>query len=285
MSQESVQQPIGEPTTPTPYPDGLVLHQVDGPTIYPEAYTGVRPAEVPDAWYHPLGFHYVSGDGYYGGYWMWYGPEWFQWEVAGLVLAFLAIVFIFGGASLALIYKVRPDLLRPSAALFAWSGVLLIALALVTIAEYQGDAEYTLAMLPIAGLILFLARPARSLLRGLVRYSLLTALFVFPDLIFFVLEPDYEWGHFELFATVAWVALAPLALWVEADKVTPSETKLRQRFLIAAGLFSLAHWFQTTNAPLEAMSFVHIGVAALGLAACTALLCKRVPPQRGSLVT
>lgn len=287
MSQESAQQPIGEPTTPTPYPDGLIIHHADGSTTYPEAYTGVRPIEVPDAWYHSFGFYYRPEDDYSLEYWEWYGPEWFDSEFTLYALFLLSVGFVFGGASLAMIYWLRRGLLRSVASVAAWSGLLLAALYIVTIAEYEGDSEFALAIPPLAGLLLFLARPARSLLRALLRYASLTLLVVFPEIILGVLDSEfYGISRFEFIAALSWVSLAPLALRFEADTVAPGEMILRHRFLVAAGLPPIAVWFSETHVEWIAMSMAHLVVAALGLAAWGAILLRNSdPPQRGAVAT
>jgi hypothetical protein len=282
-----MQTPQGEPTTPTPYPDGLIIHHADGTSTYPDAYTGVRPVEVPDAWYHSFGFYYRPEDEYSLEYWEWYGPEMFDSELAQYALFLLCVVFVFGGASLAVIYWLRRGLLRSVASLAAWSGLLLAALFIVTIAEYEGDSEFALAIPPIAGLLLFLARPARSLLRALLRYSSLTSLVVFPEIILGALDPEYYGiSRFELIAALSWAALAPLALRFEAGPVAPGEMILRNRFLVAAGFPPIAVWFSETHVEWTVMSMIHLVVAALGLAAWGAILLRNSdPPQRGVVVT
>jgi hypothetical protein len=285
MNPASMQQSTGDATTPTPYPDGLITHHADGTATYPEAYTGVRPVEPMDEWYHFFGFHYHTEDDYSWDMWSWGGLDWINWESVEQLFGLPMFTLLVGGMLFPLIYWARRDLFQPLVSLVAWSGILISAVLIMVSDNDMLEADGAQLIMPIATLLLVLNRPSRSFRTALLRYAVLTTLFAFPSMILAVLDPDTWMSQLYVFALVAWAAVTPLALRVGSTDGKPRAIRVRNGITFVAGFLPMALLLATDSFDAAAWKCSHLLVAALSLFAWISILRSGVPPQRGVLAT
>lgn len=263
----------GEPTTPTPYPDGLIVHHADGSVEYPEAYTGSIPAQPVDAWYQRLGFYHEPADEHFDGWWEWFGMNFLDWENVEPLGSILMYAFAWVGTLFAFIYWAKRDLLPLAAGILAWSGLLLSALILFS---WDEDGPFfTQLLIPIASLSLFLARPAKSRRWAYARYAMLTAALGFPDAILAVLGADIWWNGSFMYACMGWIALAPLALRIESQAESLRTLDIRHRALLLAGLLPPALTQLDSITGSYVLRYIHIVIAAVSILTWGALVRSR----------
>lgn len=277
VTASGFQQSGDGPTTPTPYPDGLVVHHVDGETFYPEAYTGVRPPVEEEAWYHALGFHYdASLDFPEFAMWEWWGIEWPNVEPPRALVDLLFLCFVYGPLLLPILFWVRSDRLRPVASLLGWVGVCFAA---VLIWYDDGDMDFVdlarFAMLCAVSL-LFLARSARSVLRGALRYAAFSALVCFPGVVLAVIDPGTWMSDEILLSLGAWVVLLPLALLPEVNSSKQKLAVFRRRGLLLASILPASSYYLENAWGVRAsQAILPWVIIALGLAACAMIFRSR----------
>ena len=216
------QQGAGEPTTPTPYPDGLIVHHADGTITYPDAYTGERVVQWGDEWFHSLGFYF---DRDYG--WEWLGFNLFDhWFAGELELIFFSLVVV-TWLVLPFLPGLRPRRLRAS---FGWAGCITVgtaAFTLLTADSSWEDLELSFPIIP-AGLLFWWSSSAPTAWRARTwRVGLAAVLLLFPWIPLGILESD--WYRDEaIWGAACFAAMLPLALNRRVDLLQGA-----QRWVIA----------------------------------------------------
>ncbi len=277
MSAARFQQSGEGPTTPTPYPDGLITHHADGTITYPDAYTGERFVQPGDEWYHAFGFHYdASHDFPDYAMWEWWGIGWPKAEPPQALVDLLFLCFVYGSLLLPILCWARSNRLQPAASLLAWVGVCFSA---VLIWFDDGDMYFVdlarFTMLCAASL-LFLARPARSVLRGVLRYVAFSALLCFPGVVLAVIDPGTWMSNKILLSFGAWAALLPLAVLPEVNCSKQELAAFRRRGLLVASILPVSSYYLENAWGVRAsQAFLPWVIIALGLAACVMIFRNR----------
>lgn len=226
MTFAFTQQDTGQPTTPTPYPDGLIVHQVDGATIYPEAFTGVRPVETQDAWYNHFGF-YFNLDEYSEG-WSWYGVDYLGGWLYGELAMILMWVVVFTWIALPFLPGVNPRRFR---AFLGWAGCITLGAAGMFLlgSDIDGDLiAFNSVIVPAGLLYWWSSSSARSWRARTLRIAVAAILLLFPWLPLGLLIPVWHSDE-AIWATACFATMLPLALSKRTDLMDGP-----QRWLVAS---------------------------------------------------
>lgn len=205
------QQGVGEPTTPTPYPDGLIIHHADGTITYSDAYTGERVVQWGDEWYHSLGFASAPDLD-----WAWYGFSLFEHRLFDELLLISFWLMLLSWLALPLLPGLNPRRYR---AYLGWTGCITIAMAAITLLTADNDWESIELSFPVipAGLLFWWTSCAATSWRArTARVGVAAALLLFPWLPLALLGST--WFREEaIWGAVCFAAMLPLALSQRTD--------------------------------------------------------------------
>jgi hypothetical protein len=211
VSAERFQQSGDGPTTPTPYPDGLITHHADGTITYPDAYTGERVMQWGDEWYHSLGFYLGRDSG-----WEWYGFKLFDNGFINELLTIATWLVLLTWLALPFLPGMSP---RHFCAYLGWAGCVTLgtsALVLLIAHNHWEDLELSFPIIP-AGLLFWWSSSAATSWRARAwRISLAAVLLLFPWLPLGILASDW-YSDAAIWGSICFAAMLPLALSRRAD--------------------------------------------------------------------